>query len=316
MRKVILIMISFFFTINLFSQKQEIELDSVVKLKSLCQVWGFLKYYHPQVSKGKFDWDNELIKMIPNVLNSKSKKELNITYKIWIDKLGKIKTKKNKKENKKYFNKNFDLSWIDNDSVFDLEISSVLRDIEKNRNSAGSKYYVEQKSNIGNIIIKNENEYSKINYPNLEYRILNLFRYWNIIEYFSPNKYLISKKWDRVLEEMIPRFIKVSNINNYHLLVLELVASTEDGHARYFTKETNDFFGFYWAPFKHKIINSNIIISEYYNKQFTESSGLAIGDVITEIDGVDVQNVLKDKIKYTCGSNINYRKNSIFFRFI
>ncbi|APT21372.1 hypothetical protein BU993_01200 [Flavobacterium columnare] len=29
------------------------------KLVSTCKVWGFLKYYHPNVAKGGFDWVNK-----------------------------------------------------------------------------------------------------------------------------------------------------------------------------------------------------------------------------------------------------------------
>ena len=62
------------------------------KLESLCKVWGFLKYHHPEVTKGKTDWDQQLIKMIPAVISSKDKNDLSNLYLVWIGSLGKVKT--------------------------------------------------------------------------------------------------------------------------------------------------------------------------------------------------------------------------------
>ena len=39
------------------------------KLETLCKVWGFLKYYHPNVAKGTYNWDNQLIEKIKEASN-------------------------------------------------------------------------------------------------------------------------------------------------------------------------------------------------------------------------------------------------------
>jgi hypothetical protein len=43
---------------------------------------------------------------------------------------------------------------------------------------------------VGKIKITNEPIYKGFEYPDEEYRILGLSKYWNIIEYFYPYKYL------------------------------------------------------------------------------------------------------------------------------
>ncbi len=48
------------------------------KIKSLiatCQLWGFLKYHHPYVAEGNYDWDKELINRIPAILETKNESE-------------------------------------------------------------------------------------------------------------------------------------------------------------------------------------------------------------------------------------------------
>ena len=49
------------------------ELKEVEKLSSLCKVWGFLKYYHPNVAKGNFNWDEQLLNTLPKIIQSKTK---------------------------------------------------------------------------------------------------------------------------------------------------------------------------------------------------------------------------------------------------
>src|SRR5258706_443721 len=44
----------------------------------------------------------------------------------------------------------------------------------------------------------NENLYNEKEFPDTEYRLLCVSRYWNIIEYFYPSKYLLDEDWDKV----------------------------------------------------------------------------------------------------------------------
>ena len=42
----------------------------------LGKIWGFLKYYHPMVCDGQYNWDYELFRWLPEVLKSDSKTEV------------------------------------------------------------------------------------------------------------------------------------------------------------------------------------------------------------------------------------------------
>lgn len=50
---------------------------NVENLALLCKIWGFMKYYHPEVRAGKYDWDKELFSIIPsfNCISSKEKQK-------------------------------------------------------------------------------------------------------------------------------------------------------------------------------------------------------------------------------------------------
>ena len=59
-------------------------------LELLGKVWGFLKYYHPEVAKGNYNWDFELFRMLPKYINTTSKPERDQILHDWISKYGKI----------------------------------------------------------------------------------------------------------------------------------------------------------------------------------------------------------------------------------
>ena len=56
-------------------QLSELTERQLEDLSLLAKVWGFLKYYHPTVAKGEVNWDFELFRIMPKVLESSSKKK-------------------------------------------------------------------------------------------------------------------------------------------------------------------------------------------------------------------------------------------------
>lgn len=104
-------------------------------LASLCKVWGFLKYYHPNVAKGNFNWDEQFLSILPKVKQASTKEELSKIYLDWIESLGEVKACKScgNVSKKEYFDKNFDLSWTQNSAIFSDELIKKLKFIENNR---------------------------------------------------------------------------------------------------------------------------------------------------------------------------------------
>ena len=107
-----------------FSNGQPI-LNETQKLATTCKIWGFLKYYHPNVASGKYDWDEQLFDILSKVDAAKTKKELSLVYQVWINSLGEVKKNSVALENNnvKYFYKNLDLKWIQETKFFSKEVS-------------------------------------------------------------------------------------------------------------------------------------------------------------------------------------------------
>ena len=69
--------------ITISSDKNQIE-----NLKTVGLIWGFLKYYHPNIAKGEYNWDYELFRVLPKVLNSENSKNRDDILIKWIDNFG------------------------------------------------------------------------------------------------------------------------------------------------------------------------------------------------------------------------------------
>ena len=95
----------------------------------------------------------------------------------------------------------------------------------------------------------------RLQYPDAGYRLLSLYRYWNMIQYFFPYKHLIGEDWNQVLPEFIPKFIGAKDTAQYVLACLELIARIHDTHANVWGSNgvLENYRGKYRAPFSDKV---------------------------------------------------------------
>ena len=102
-------------------------------------------------------------------------------------------------------------------------------------------------------------------------KILSLFRYWNIIEYFFPYRYLIDDNWDSVLVSFIPKFVSSDDELSYKLTLLELIGKVHDTHANIWGPDEvlEKFWGLKTPPFIVRIIDSNVVVSNFLSSPAT-----------------------------------------------
>ncbi len=287
MKKTFLLLICFSFNCLIAQQ----EISDTKKLATIAKIYGFLKYYHPEVGKGKYDWDNEFIKYLPQVLEANDKELLSKIYNNWINSLGKIEKCNNCDSDQLLFDKNFNLSWTQDSEIFNSELTSKLKYIEENR-FQGENFYVTTEP-VGTIKVTNEPVYQNFSYPSEEYRLLGLFKYWNIIEYFYPYKYLTDQKWDAVLTEMIPKFRSASNKDEYQSFVKELVAKLDDTHAWVsFNAEKVKYL-----PIKISNIDNKAVVSGFYNDSLAKVNNLKLGDILLKINDINIPEETEKKSK-------------------
>jgi C-terminal processing protease CtpA/Prc len=149
---------------------------------------------------------------------------------------------------------------------------------------------------------KPENSYPEMEFPPLEYRLLAVFRIWNIIHYFHPYKDLMGEDWGKVLEEFIPRMEQADSALSYHLAVAEMMTHIHDSHGFVTSPTLRQHYGSAWPPIRPQIIENTPVITTLIDEQIAKSAGVSCGDVILKIDGEHAMDRIAERAKYIAAS--------------
>ncbi len=271
-------------------------------LRMLGLIWGFVKYYHPNVAAGNFNFDNELFRLTPKIVASKSKVERDLVFINWIKDLGafeiadKIKISGEVKMLP-------DLDWIENSNL-SKDLLALLINV-KNANRKNEHYYIGLYDGVNNPDFKNEKAYSSLKYPDAGFRLLCLYRYWNMIQYYFPYKHLIEGDWKNILQKYIPIFVGAKNELEYKLAALALIAEIHDTHANIWgTDEAlKNFRGLRYAAVELNFIEKKAVVTGYYNDTLGKQTELKVGDVVTSINNIPTDDIIRNVLKYTPASN-------------
>ncbi|MDR2236764.1 MAG: peptidase S41 [Chryseobacterium sp.] len=274
---------------------------NIENLKNLGLIWGYLKYYHPSVAEGKYNWDYELFRILPKI-NGTSAQQRDQVLTEWIKGLGAFQTEKSSVDPKN-IKINPDLNWITG-SGFSKGLSDILLQL-KDAKRPKVNYYVDFFEGVDNPDFSHEKPYENTPYPDAGFRLLSLYRYWNIIQYYFPYKNLIEEDWKGVLTEFIPKFADAGNETDYTLAALEIIARIHDTHANIWdgNKALEKYFGARYAPVKLTFAENKAVVNGYHNDELGAETGLKPGDVITEVNGKSVDKIIKDLLKITPASN-------------
>lgn len=300
--KKLLITIHLLASISLSSISQT--LDATTRVKDFIKVWGFLKYYHTLVANGNIDWDSVFIKKIPKILRDKSSSEFKEEISDNINSAGKVPKLKQQVASVNLFFKNkTNIDWIVNSKAFDKEIKTQLQFIYDNENQDSNKYV---KMVYNTTDFSGEKTYDSLGFPDTKYRLLFLSRFWNIINYFAPYKYLTTN-WDDVLEMFIPKIIDAKDTLSYYKTLQELCKSLNDGHSQLTlsgqTSASDVFFGKYTVPFYCEIIDEKVVIRNPIKDSISKALNIQQGDVVLKMDGKDIKDIIKNRRKFISASN-------------
>lgn len=274
----------------------------IENLDVLGKVWGYLKYYHPSVAAGEYNWDYELFRILPKILKASDKNERNGILNTWVGGMGSFDLASNDTLEVGATKIRPDFSWI-NKLTLGEELAAKFKAIENAKRPA-EHYYIGQVPRVGNPVFKNEQPFGGLEYPEDALRLLCLFRYWNMIQYFFPYKNLIGEDWNDVLKEFIPKILEASNALQYRTTLLSLIARINDTHAGIWNDHTLDqHLGMVYAPLQVNFVENKAVVVGYYYQVLGEKSGLEIGDVIEEVNGRPISKILDDKLLFTPASN-------------
>lgn len=272
-------------------------------LAVLGKVWGFLKYYHPKVADGGLNWDEELFKVMPQVLAAKHKNERNAVLYTWTKTLGDGKTVQVKDSAVVRYQPDF--SWI-NPKTFGNELSQLLMKTTNFERKPDNHYVKIYSEDMPIPYFKNEAPYTQFKYPDVGYRLLSLYRYWNIVEYFYPYKNTLKENWDSTLKALIPQFVAAKDEMAYKLSVANMVAKIQDSHVvlSVWTEPIMyEFQGKLKLAANVVFVGNKAVVSKSLADVSGDAKELLKGDEIVSINQKSIETILKERLPYTAASN-------------
>ena len=289
----------------------KVQIDNLV---TLGKVWGFLKYHHPAVAAGKYHWDYELFRVLPKVLASGERAAANNTIFDWVRGLGEVPDctacSTLRTQDIQFLP---DVDWINQEAVLGRDLSGLLRNIYKNR-TGGPQFYVSLAPNVGNPQFEHEPAYLSLKFPDAGYQLLALYRFWNIIQYWYPNRNIIDGDWNSVLAAFIPRIALARNMEQYQLEMIALIAKITDTHANLLSWTAlppTPPAGACQLPVVTRFVEDRAVVSGYSEPAAGPATGLKIGDVIETLDSVPVQELVDKWVPYYPASNQAARLRNI-----
>ncbi|WGH75463.1 hypothetical protein P8625_15555 [Tenacibaculum tangerinum] len=306
----------FLFPFTIYSQTKITETE---KYKQVCLIWGLMKYHHPDVSRGIYNWDLELISLLNSIEDIVEQEELNKELNYFITKYDNSATEfKNISINidsEKIFKKNFKYDWID-EFAFNQEIKTRLVKLKNNSNIGD--YYASSSKLTKMISFENEKGFLNFNPLLKNHRLLELYSFWNIIQYWDVNKYLTDINWIDNLDELIKSFINDKSIKEYEVSKLHMLAMLNDSHSYKTSMYFYETLFRYSPSFGVKVINDSLLVTSVYNETLTEKNNIDLGEIIVKINDTSISDYINTNFsKLISTSNdtyLRYRLNHLILR--
>ena len=279
----------------------ELSAENIADMELLGRVWGFLKYHHPEIAAGNYNWDYELFRFLPKYMQALTRSDRSTLLVDWIGSLGQLEKCESCEISAENVYVSTDLTWIEKQSE---DLRNALLTVYDSR-AQGENFYVRINPNNGSPVFTNENGHSQMAYPDDGFRLLALFRYWNMVNYFFPSKYLMDYDWGLALKKFIPVIVDAKNELEYELAFLEIVEHIQDSHAYLggAADQIRAWKGLYFPSVKVNFVEGKLIVTGYHNPSLIGKEGLKVGDIITEINGESIEEIIEKKSKYFPGSN-------------
>lgn len=267
------------------------------------QVWGFLKYFHPETSNR--DWDKVLLEDFERINNCTSDSSFNIILSDLVELCGALKPEARSIADSLKFTESY--SWMDSE-IIAPENKEAFKYLLENKPVFKNKYISD--TPVGKPKITNEEDYGNYTYnPAIQY--LALTRYWNVINYYCPNRDIIPNDWNAVYYSHLSNFINAKTYEDYYFAVSRITAEIRDGHG-FIKTDNNPLLDYRFVPFYCVNLSDGCYISIIWQDSL-QSYNLQRMDRLVEIDGVSIEEKFKQLSETISYSNEYYLSNSTYY---
>lgn len=269
-------------------------------LETLCRVWGYAKYHHPVFCDTlcRVDVDSALFALLPQVVHA-DRDTRNRHLLDWVRSLGAYTPNRVECEQTLApydLVETADLGWTADTVLLGGELSKLLQDLryaERDENYYLRMGTMENGPGYHYLSLRNERSYPTQQMDS-GLNLLTLFRLWNVIEYYAPNRSLTLHPWEEVLTSYIPRMGVETDPVRFSRLYFRLIRELNDGHA-YAPIEM--LFGQRMLPVWPLQAEGRLFVGH------SGDSALKRGDEVVAIDGEPISERLELLREYASRSN-------------
>ena len=273
---------------------------AVGNLETLCRVWGYVKYHHPVFcdTLRRVDIDSALFALLPRVVHA-DRETRNRHLLDWVRSLGDYTPNRVECEQALApydLVETADLGWTADTVLLGGELSHLLQDLryaERDENYYLRMGTMENELGYRYLSLRNEKSYPTPQMDN-GLNLLTLFRLWNVIEYYAPNRSLTLHPWNEVLSTYIPLMGVETDPVRFSRLYFRLIRELNDGHA-YVPIEM--LFGQRMLPVWPLQAEGRLFVG------YSDDRVLERGDEVVAIDGEPLSERLELLRKYASRSN-------------
>jgi hypothetical protein len=197
-----------------------------------------------------------------------------------------------------------DVEWTHQEGLLNESLRERLGIIYERRSTKPEQHYVSFAAGVGNPDFSNEATYGDRPLPDVGFRLLALYRFWNIIEYWFPYRDVIGEDWADVLVEFIPRVMAAGTVEEYRLTLMQLVARVNDTHANLWRNlDIRPPRGSRELPVLIQFIEGKPVVVGFSHPELGPATGLEVGDTIEAMDGDPIQSLLDAWAPFYAASN-------------
>jgi C-terminal processing protease CtpA/Prc len=282
----------------------ELNAEQIDDLVTLGKVWGFLKYHHPVATSGDKNWDFELFRILPKVLRANSRSGAQHVISEWIDRLGVLPDCDPCASAPVNSHLIARLDWIQDATAVGATLGDKLMAIYERR-LASAPFYAAKAlpdNNLGTHF-RFENAYEQFEFPDAGYRLLAVFRFWNLVEYLFPYRNLIDRAWHSVLAEYVSLVPSMTSMDEYHRQMTRLIAEIGDGHAKWRNAKGLPLSGSCYLNARFRSVEDQFVVWSKSLFSERDREGLIPGDALLAIDGQSIKSRIASAEPYFPASN-------------
>jgi len=188
-----------------------------------------------------------------------------------------------------------DFSWI-NESYLGQPLFEQLASFQAIRPLDRMRAPVYFRDDIINSVFTNQLPHENMDFSDIQYRLLGLFRMWNAIEYYFPYRDILDRDWHELLLEYIPKMLEGDCRSSYELTLASLSRNLHDAHVVF----TNTSY------FMYRIMGGNYPLPAF----LLEAEGYLVvseplfndillpGDAILGLNGKDIDEITSDMLQF------------------